>query len=240
MADDKNPKAQGQTHEDAIVSRLKGEGQTPTGVTSFIGLLGRSSRQGYWVLYLSMDMSRSVEIQETDIVYTETLPSDRSPFGGLGGTRVFVKQDAQVTRTQTLSQTKDASEAAADEFDLDIRLGVAGPTAVLPIPTRTCPDGTVCRTCDGTCDTCLRQQTCRTCLTDCNQATCANTCPNTCQTCNTNCGQATCANTCPKTCQTCNTNCGQATCGQHTCATCLGQETCRTCFCTDTCHKPCF
>src|SRR5215469_9292404 len=112
----------GKPQEDKILSRLKGEGQTPTGVTSFTGLLGKSPRAGYWLLYLSLDMNRAVEIREEDIIHSEQLAPDKSPFGSLGGTQVFVKQDAQVTATTTSSQTKDASQAA-DEFDLDIRLG---------------------------------------------------------------------------------------------------------------------
>jgi len=250
VADEKKGNTPGKPQEEAILSRLKGTAQTPTGVASFVGLLGRSPKPGYWLLYLSMDMSRTVEIAEDDIVHSEQLTSDQSPFGSLGGTRVFVKQDAQVTKSQTSSQTQDASAAAADEFELDIRLGGAGaPVGALQIPTRTCPDGTgPCGTCDGTCEgTCLKQHTCaRTCNTQCNQHTCVdtqcnqNTCVNTqCnqQTCvNTQCNQNTCVNT-----QCDQKTCGFTYCGQHTCKTCPGPDnTCKTCVCTDTCHKPCF
>ncbi len=182
----------------------------------------------------------------------KALEPDQSPFGSLGGTRVFVKNDAQVTKAQTSSQTQNAGTAAADEFDLDIRLGT--PSTAQPLfPTQvTCPDGSACRTCDGTCDvTCLRQHTCaRTCLTNCNQHTCVDTqCnQNTCV--NTQCNQQTCVNTqCNQ--QTCvNTQCNQHTCGntlcnQHTCATCPGQDTCVACThitcrgtCVETCHHP--
>jgi hypothetical protein len=247
MADDKKS-TPGKPQEEPILARLKSGGQTPTGVTSFVGLLGRSPKPGHWLLYLSLDMGRSVEIDEADIIQTEQLSPDQSPFGGLGGTRVFVKQDAKVTTTQTASHTQHAS-AAADEFDLDIRLGAAGPGApALPIETKTCPDGSACRTCDGTCEgTCLKQNTCvKTCNTHCGQHTCVNTqCAQ--QTCvNTQCGQHTCVNTqCAQ--HTCvNTQCGQHTCGntlcgQHTCATCLGQDTCRACTHINTCAGPhCF
>ena len=234
MADKKEG---GPPQEDAIISRLKkGTGQTPTGVTSYIGLLGRSPREGYWLLYLSLDMSHSVEISEADIVHSEQLPPERSPFGSLGGTQVFVKQDAKVTTSRTVSQTHQANEPP-DEFDLDIRLGAGAAAAQLPLPTRfTCPDSTcrtgcdtcpgdTCVTCGGTCHTrCGTCVTCQTCQTRCNQATCAQTC----QTCQTQCNQATCA-----TCQTCQTQCGQNTC--HTCVTCgtcqtrCNQQTCNTC-----------
>jgi hypothetical protein len=116
--------------EEPIFARLRGKpGEPPAGLTSFVGLLGHSPRPGYWQLYTNLDMSRSVEIAESDIVHAEKLSPEKSPFGGLGGTRVFVKRDAQVTQTAT--QTHKASEAAPDdEFDLDIR-SVAGLQALI-------------------------------------------------------------------------------------------------------------
>ena len=106
--------------EEPILSRLRDKpGEPPAGLTSFVGLLGRSPKPGYWLLYLNLDMSRSVEIAESDIVHAEKLSPEQSPFGSLGGTRVFVKRGTQVTQTAT--QTQDAG-AAADEYDLDLRL----------------------------------------------------------------------------------------------------------------------
>src|SRR5215467_12572679 len=103
MADDKKA---GGPQEDKILSRLRSSpAQQPAGITSYIGLLGSSPKEGYWLLYLNLDMTKWVEIKESDIVHTEQLPPDRSPFGSLGGTQVWVKQDAQVTTTQTASQT---------------------------------------------------------------------------------------------------------------------------------------
>src|SRR5260370_5886733 len=99
MADNSKDKSNSppKLQEEPILARLQsGSGQTPAGVTSFVGLLGRSPRQGAWLLYLTLDMTKSVEIQETDIIHSEQLPADQSPFGSLGGTRVFVRKDAPV------------------------------------------------------------------------------------------------------------------------------------------------
>lgn len=120
--------------EEPILARLRSKpGEPPAGLTSFVGLLGRSPKPGYWLLYLNLDMSRSVEIAESDIVHAEKLSPEQSPFGGLGGTRVFVKRDAHVTHTAT--QTQEASTAAPDEFDLDIRTG-AGSQGRSPLRPR--------------------------------------------------------------------------------------------------------
>src|SRR5215213_8533909 len=83
--------------EDKILARLVG-GAPPgsAGLTTFVGLLGRSPKAGRWLLYLGLDMTVYVEIKEEDIVHSEQLPPDKSPFGSLGGTRVYVKKDAEV------------------------------------------------------------------------------------------------------------------------------------------------
>jgi hypothetical protein len=247
--------------EDEVLARLKsGPGEPPAGVTSFVGLLGRGAREGSWLLYLSLDMSRCIEVNADDVVHSEPLTPERSPFGSLGGTRLFVKKDAKVVTIQRASRTRDAQEAA-DEFDLDIRLGAGGVRA-LDICQGTegnttcaaeCPgpgtgDANTCLTCVSCGDTCFR--TCRdTCRTQCDQATCGtcagqNTCGNaTCDTCRTRCNQPTCGQA---TCQTCRTNCGtcetcQTQCGQRTCQTC--RTDCGTCP-GDTCqactHVTCF
>jgi hypothetical protein len=220
--------------------------QPPTAITCYSGILGRSTTQGLWVLYLRLDMSAYLEIREEDIVSTQPLPPERSPFGSLGGTMVCVKKGALLNYVQTSSTELRAGAPTGDEFDLDIRLGAApGMAQPAMIPNtqqwNTCfaPEcggggtgfGGTCFTCASCGDTCFR--TCDTCRTLCDQATC-DTCQ-TCNTCRTQCGQATCG----ATCRTCQTQCGQATCatcqtrcGQVTCATCqtrCGQETCITC-----------
>src|SRR5712691_4696208 len=115
--------------EETILNRLVSDStQVPTGLTSFVGLLGRSPKEGYWLLYRTLDMSLCVEIHEDDIVHSEQLPPDKSPFGSLGGTQVFVKKGAKVTTTRTVSRSHEAG-ATDDEFDLDIRLGSAAKLA---------------------------------------------------------------------------------------------------------------
>jgi hypothetical protein len=239
--------------EDQIVAKLKASGTPPVGLASYTGLLGRGYREGYWLLYLNLDMSRCVEMREEDIVHTEQLPPERSPFGSLGGTRVFVKKGAQVTTTTSASHT-----AEGDEFDLDIRLDAAQRQAAIPNTFDTeCTGGECATGANQTCLTCVScggscRATCfDTCRTLCDQNTCV-TCNNTCDTCRTRCDQPTCQATCrtcatqcnQATCVTCQTRCNQATC--VTCQTRCNQQTCRTCVtcADDTCractHVTCF
>jgi hypothetical protein len=244
VADEKKGgKSDNQMKEDEILRRLAAApGEAPAGVISFTGLLGRSPQEGYWRLYLSLDMSRYIEVSGDDVVLSEPLPPDRSPFGSLGGTRLFIKKNANVTTTRSVSRSGEA-QAAADEFDLDVRLGGAGvapkeicfgtesgTTCAAECGGQGTGDAATCLTCVSCGDTCFR--TCRTCRTDCG-LTC-DTCNKTCQTCKTQCGQATCQ-TCQThcgTCQTCRTNCGTCQTCQTQCGTCqtqCGQATCQTC-----------
>jgi hypothetical protein len=186
MADKKNPGSPKQPlQEDGVVARLKNaSGGELTGLTTYTGLLGRSSKDGYWLLYPTLDMSTCIEIQESDVIHSEPLPPEQSPFGGLGGTLVFVRKGAQVTASRTTSRTSQAG--SGDEFDLDLRVGQAESDQTdLLAPTTI--NGTICETpfcpsrictqfqatCQASCQTC---QTCRTCRTRCNQETCFDTC----------------------------------------------------------------
>jgi hypothetical protein len=237
-----------------------GLSQTYNGVSTFVGLQGHSQKAGYRVIFPTLDMGRYLEIAEADILETEDLSPDHSPFGVLGGTRVSVREAAPILTSRAVPDTLEVDE----EFDLDLRLGASGWSVppgmhapdealyapgqegaerqALPIKTNgACPTGTckTCATCEGktciTCVTCAGDNTCQTCHTHCGQNTSQTckadaTCAETCQTCQTQCGQ--------NTCQTCKND---ATC--QTCQTCKGDATCHTCAtlceqatCGATCH----
>jgi hypothetical protein len=223
-----NQGSSGKLPQHSLVERLKPEPNLPTRkVVVLVGLPGDSDRATYQRLYLNAKLDYYAEFLTTSIVHSEAAPADQSPVPGHEATRVTIFRDATIH--YIWAKTADP----LDDFDLDIRLGTVGAaSANVGIATRvaTCfPDGTGCRTCDGTCDaTCFNQATCvtcKTCVTHCNQATCHTcqtqcnqaTCAATCQTCQTQCNQATCA----ATCQTCQTQCNQATCA--TCNTCNTQ-----------------
>jgi hypothetical protein len=207
------------------VERLKPDPSQPAKrVVELVGLAGNSDRPGYQRLYLTTRLDYYAEFLTSDMVHTEAVPADRSPFPGHEATRVSVSRDA------TIHYIWARSPRPVDEFDLDVRLGPPAAAAAAPQIPKLTPI-----TCDGTCDTCAGQATCHTCdtcFTACQQATCAGqTCPNTqCQTCQQTCaGQATCA--AGATCA------GHGTC-QATCATACQQMTCITCqgaTCPQTC-----
>ena len=233
-----------------FVGRLKPDPSQPAQrVIDLVGFPGDSDRPGYQRLYLTTRLDYYAEFPTEDIVHSEILSADRSPFPRLESTRVSVRREATITYTWV------RSHQPVNEFDLDIRLGApsTGRRAIPPDlgcvtdEPNSCAGGT--DTCGGCNATGFCTDTCGGCTAGCTN-TCGGTCDRdtcggdtcrrtdcgqqTCNTCNTNCGQATCA-TCPNqaTCQTCQTQCG--TC-QSQCGTCHTQ--CGTCVaCT---HATCF
>jgi hypothetical protein len=191
-----------------LVERLKPDPAQPAKrVVELVGLPGNSDRAGYQRLYLTTKLDYYAEFLASDIVHSEAVAADQSPFAGHEATRVSVARDA------TIHYIWARSPQPVDEFDLDIRLGAPGPAAAAhAAPARISPI-------NGCTDTCLHTvcigHTCDTCQTCAQQHTCAGhgTCVNTqcIQTCNTQCAQATCANT---------------QCNQLTCVTCAGGNTC--------------
>jgi len=236
-----------------------GLSQTCNGISTFVGLEGRSQKAGYRVIFPTLDMGRYIEIAEEDILETEELAPEVSPFGALGGKRVSVRDAARIMTSRAVSR----GHAVDDEFDLDIRLGASGWSVppgmhegatgealyfpgqeeeggkqAKPIvtngncPTEVCKTEVTCHTCKGenTCATCKGENTCATCKGE-----------NTCATCK---GENTCA-TCKgeNTCATCKGENTCATCKGETCVTCKGENTCVDCKPTIiTCckHETCF
>lgn len=176
----------------------------------FIGLRGDSNSSGHLLLYPTLDQSRFIEIANDDVLETEPLHPDQSPFGDLGGLRVRVRAAARVT---TGLATALPGRQADDDFDLDIRLGMAGGIRKHEECIGT-EDGTTCNAecqddtagCEDT-DGCDATEVCETigCPPQ-TRATCG--AEHTCVTCDATC----------RTCETC-----------HTCNTCRLCETREAC-----------
>jgi hypothetical protein len=237
------------TPDESWVKRLLGDGDAPSGVITYVGLVRETPGNDRQIdIYLTLDMRSCIQVQRADVVFLENLTPEQSPFGSLGGSRVYVKLGAQIKSVRTV--TKSVEAGAADEFDLDIRLGarasVTGIGGNQTIPNTGCgadcetippfsdPDvggcvsvpQTICN-CSLQCtiDTCVCVPTRsgKTCGANCQitRALTCNTCETNCGTCATNCG------TCATNCGTCATHCG--TCRVNTCNTKCGQETCVAC-----------
>jgi hypothetical protein len=192
---------------------VKKLGGTPANVTIYVGLLRKSpSDENLYELYLTLDMGSYLQIQKTDVVYIEELPADKSPFGGLGGARVYVRIGAKIKSVKTATNTFDAG---SDEFDLDIRLGSRGGAGVARLRSGTDCAVFDCLTIEAPtwADTTCQRVLSADCTNDtCGVTRCGQTCATcvTCGTCNTQCG------TCQTDCGTCHTQCGPCLTGGAT------------------------
>jgi hypothetical protein len=101
-----------------LVSQRKSDPAAPAQrVTTLVGLPGDSDRPDHQRLYLTTALDYYAEFLVADIVHSEDVAADQSPFPGVEATRVEVKRDA------TIQYTWSHDPQAVDHFDLDARLG---------------------------------------------------------------------------------------------------------------------
>lgn len=198
--------------------------QAAEGSRSLTGIPGESRNATHLLIYPTLDQSRFIEIPYEDIVASQSLSPEESPFGAAGGVRVMVRQNATIT--SGLVTAKDGE--ARDDFDLDIRLGTAG-----RVEKRDDGDDTENGDCGDTVDEC--DNTGDVCdQTDDDE--CILPTEGDCNTDVADCGVRTRDEDTCVTCGECKTIATCATCGRQTCATC---ETCETCVTCVTCEAEC-
>ncbi|MQA28219.1 MAG: hypothetical protein GEU82_00060 [Luteitalea sp.] len=93
--------------QDSVVEKLVPDPAAPPKLKVLIGLLGRSSREGYWRLYTTAYLNDYFEFPGDQVRHHQRLATNQSP---LGGTVVWVSAEAEVLRTTS------TPAAAAQEF----------------------------------------------------------------------------------------------------------------------------
>jgi len=91
---------------DALSERLVPDPNSPKRFVLESGYLGKSTREGFWRLYLNSEMNAFQEFAEKDIIHTQSLETADNP---MGGTAVWIKANAEVLRARIRSS--DAQEA---------------------------------------------------------------------------------------------------------------------------------
>ncbi len=94
-------------------------GGTPDAVT-LVGLYEKASATRRRV-YLTRDLESYAEFDAADFLGYEDVPAESSPIPGVAATRVSLKRGAPVD----FVYRHRSSVAAHDQFDLDVRAGVA-------------------------------------------------------------------------------------------------------------------
>ena len=126
-------KRKGNNEEDELVKKLVPDPANPPDAQILRGFLGKSARSGYRRLYLTPDMGDYLEINEEDILHSQSSPSGESI---LEGSIVWVKRDASIQHTTTRPVQAQA-EFLQGDVSAALRPGLGagpfpgGPPAVL-------------------------------------------------------------------------------------------------------------
>lgn len=91
--------------QDPVVEQLVPEPSAVPDVRMLVGFSGRGSRAGLRRLYLTPELNSYVEFREEDVVHSQSLAGTEN---ALGGTAVWVKRDATLTHTVTVSRSVEA------------------------------------------------------------------------------------------------------------------------------------
>lgn len=87
--------------EDSLISSLVPDPADVPNVRMYVGLLGKSSKPGYWRLYTSPQLNEFIEVREEDIHHAEQTGGDGVL---LRGTAAWIKAEAKLIRTRVGAQ----------------------------------------------------------------------------------------------------------------------------------------
>lgn len=140
--------------QDALVESLVPDPANVPGTKLLVGFLGRSTRAGYWRVYLTPMLNSYVELSEEDVVHSQQMADDEI---NMGTTALWIKKDAelQYTRTEPLTAQAQFLQGAITTGFLE-KTGVEGITRardVLGVHKGPFGSQCVCFTIPGVCAT---------------------------------------------------------------------------------------
>lgn len=102
-------------NSDKLITALVADPAQVPNLKTRVGWMGKSSREGYWRLYFTLELNNYIEFRESDVVHTQSLETQ---LNSLGGTVVFLQREAELLHTRTTS-----TQAQAEWLSGDITLG---------------------------------------------------------------------------------------------------------------------
>jgi hypothetical protein len=114
---EQRPDTTSKLEPDVLIERLVPDASQIPDVRVLVGFLGKSTRERHWRLYLTPTLNEYVEFAEDDVMHSHAFESDESR---LGGTMVWVRREANLQHTRTVSR-----EAQADFLQGGIAASVA-------------------------------------------------------------------------------------------------------------------
>jgi len=96
---------QGQLRQNDLIRKLVPDPGQHQPLTTLVGYLGRSTREGEWRLYLTEDLNEYVEFSEQDVVHSQPLAEEQSR---LSATQIWLPAETRLRHTQIISRQVQA------------------------------------------------------------------------------------------------------------------------------------
>jgi hypothetical protein len=115
-----------------FVEKVMPDPSKPTSVIPWVGLLGKSSEDGYWRLYLTIELDSYIEFKEEDVLAFDIIPAEQSRLG-VEAARVYLKPEARIRHVYMQSWEGYARQERAG-VPMAARRGQAGVPMAGPVP----------------------------------------------------------------------------------------------------------
>jgi hypothetical protein len=112
-----------------FVEKVMPDPSNPTSVASWLGLLGKSTEDGCWRLYLTIELDGYIEFKEEDALAFDIVPAEHSPLK-VEAARVYLEPSARIKHVRTQSWEGQAGQGQVGETTGGPR-GAGAPGVVL-------------------------------------------------------------------------------------------------------------
>jgi hypothetical protein len=101
-----------QLRQSPFVEKVMPDPAHPTSVAPWLGLLGKSTNDGYWRLYLTIELDSYIEFKEEDVLAFDIIPPKQSPLE-VEAARVYLEPSARIKHVRTQSWEGEARQGQA-------------------------------------------------------------------------------------------------------------------------------
>lgn len=101
-----------QLRQSPFVEKVMPDPAHPTSVAPWLGLLGKSTEDGYWRLYLTIELDSYIEFKEEDVLAFDIIPPKQSPLE-VEAARVYLDPSARIKHVRTQSWEGEARQGQA-------------------------------------------------------------------------------------------------------------------------------
>jgi len=84
-----------------FVEKVMPDPTHPRSVAPWLGLVGKSTEDGYWRLYLTIQLESYIEFKEESVLAFDIIPADNSPLE-VEAARVYLEPSSYKARTHAL------------------------------------------------------------------------------------------------------------------------------------------